>query len=456
MSPEILSIIVLVLLFVIATTLPVNLGALALAAAFFVGTIAVGLSVDEIILGVPGDGEITGGFPGDLFVLLVGLTYLFALAQNNGTVDLLVQWCMRLVRGRLAAVPWIFFFLTMLLSAIGALFAVAIVAPLAMPFARRYGVNLLLMGMMVVHGALGGAFSPISVYGAFVNETMVNEGLPSSPTTLFLTPMVINIVVAVGIYLLLGGRQLVGERVAVTADEAESDQRITHDGPGAANAPGSTGASTSSETTTTDAPERVAVGYEQVLTLVGLLVLAVGSVAFELDVGFLAIAIAVVLRLAAPRRKDAIGQISWSTVLLICGVITYVGVLQAAGTVDYVSERIIAIGAALVVALLLCYLGGVLSAFASSVGILGVAIPLAVPFLQQGEVSPIGMVAALAVATTIVDVSPFSTNGALILANAPADIDRDHFYRQMLAYAGVVVLVGPLLAWLLLVVPGWL
>ncbi len=454
MSPEILSIIVLVLLFVIATTLPVNLGALALAAAFFVGTMAVGLSVDEIILGVPGDGEISGGFPGDLFVLLVGLTYLFALAQNNGTVDLLVQWCMRLVRGRLAAVPWIFFFLTLLLSSIGALFAVAIVAPLAMPFARRYGVNLLLMGMMVVHGALGGAFSPISVYGAFVNETMVNEGLPSSPTTLFLTPMVINIVVAVGIYLLLGGRQLVGERVAVTADDAESDQRVSHDGPGAASAPGM--ASTSSQRSSVDAPERVAVGYEQVLTLVGLVVLAVGSVAFELDVGFLAIAIAVVLRLAAPKRKDAIGQISWSTVLLICGVITYVGVLQAAGTVDYVSERIIAIGAALVVALLLCYLGGVLSAFASSVGILGVAIPLAVPFLQQGEVSPIGMVAALAVATTIVDVSPFSTNGALILANAPADIDRDRFYRQMLAYAAVVVAVGPLLAWLLLVVPGWL
>jgi Na+/H+ antiporter NhaD/arsenite permease-like protein len=330
------------------------------------------------------------------------------------------------------------------------------VAPLALPFARRYGVNLLLMGMMVVHGALGGAFSPITVYGAFVNETMVNEGLPSSPTTLFLTPLVINVIVAIGIYLLLGGRQLVGERVAVTADETESDERVDHGGPGAASAPGREGATTSPQATTTEAPAPVAVGYEQVLTLIGILVLAVGSVAFELDVGFLALAIAVVLRLAAPRSKDAIKQVSWSTVLLICGVITYVGVLQAAGTVEYVSDAITAIGAALVAALLLCYLGGVLSAFASSVGILGVAIPLAVPFLQQGEVSPIGMVAALAVATTIVDVSPFSTNGALILANAPADIDRDRFYRQMLAYAGVVVLVGPLLAWLLLVVPGWL
>jgi len=79
-----------------------------------------------------------------------------------------------------------------------------------------------------------------------------------------------------------------------------------------------------------------------------------------------------------------------------------------------------------------------------------------VPFLQQGDVSAVGMVAALAVATTIVDVSPFSTNGALVLANAPDDIDRDRFYKQMLAYSAIVVAVGPLLAWLLLVVPGWL
>jgi hypothetical protein len=74
---------------------------------------------------------------------------------------------------------------------------------------------------------------------------------------------------------------------------------------------------------------------------------------------------------------------------------------------------------------------------------------------KQADVSAIGMVAALAVASTIVDVSPFSTNGALVLANAPSDIDTDRFYRQMLVYSGVVVAVGPLLAWLLLVVPGW-
>ena len=40
MRPEIISIIVLVLMFVIGTTMPVNLGVLALVAAFLVGTLA--------------------------------------------------------------------------------------------------------------------------------------------------------------------------------------------------------------------------------------------------------------------------------------------------------------------------------------------------------------------------------------------------------------------------------
>ncbi|WP_026536538.1 hypothetical protein [Arthrobacter sp. H14] len=92
---------------------------------------------------------------------------------------------------------------------------------------------------------------------------------------------------------------------------------------------------------------------------------------------------------------------------------------------------------------------------ASSVGIIGVAIALAVPFLQSGAIDPIGFVVALAIAATVVDVSPFSTNGALVLANVD-ERDRDKFYRQMLVYAGIVVAVGPGIAWLTVLVPGWL
>ena len=195
---------------------------------------------------------------------------------------------------------------------------------------------------------------------------------------------------------------------------------------------------------------------EQIVTLIGLAALAIGALAFNLNVGLVAMTVAVVLALISPNeQKNSVNKVSWSTVLLVGGVITYVGVLQRSGAIDAVGQGVSGIGVPLLSALLLCYIGAVVSAFASSVGVIGATIPLAVPFLLQGEVGAVGMIAALAISATIVDVSPFSTNGALVVANAQG-VDRDVFFRQFLIYSILVVLIGPALAWLALIVPGWL
>lgn len=189
----------------------------------------------------------------------------------------------------------------------------------------------------------------------------------------------------------------------------------------------------------------------QVLTLVGLVVLVAVTLIFDVDVGLVAISVAVVLTLTAPSlQKQAVDEVKWPVVLLICGV-PYVGVLEEMGTIDWVGGNVADIGIPLLAALLLCYVGAIVSAFASSVGVLGAFIPLAVPFLMQGEVGAVGTVAALAVASTVVDVSPYSTNGALVLANA-READTDVLYRQLLIYGGIVVAVAPVLVWLALVV----
>jgi di/tricarboxylate transporter len=450
-SPEIVSILALVAIFAIATVLPINMGALAFVAAFLVGTLSVGLTTDEIL----------GGFPAELVVTLIGVTYLFAIAQNNGTVDLLVRGAVRLVGGYVAAIPWIMFAVTALLTAIGALSpaAVAIIAPIALTFAARHGINPLLMGMMVVHGAQGGGFSPISVYGVTVNTIVEDEGLQSSPVTVFLASLLFNIAIGVVLFLVLGGRQLLGRRITVEAPADpghgnDGDGTTEVQGHGAAPGPAVGGPDPADDDHTVLTAQRVT--FDQVLTLVGLATVAVLALVFDLDIGFVSITVATVLAtFAAARHKGAVSQISWSTVLLIAGVLSFVFVLQEAGTIDYVGEAVIGLGAPLLIALLLAYIGGVVSAFASSTAIIGVAIALAVPFLQAGDIGTVGVVVALSVASTIVDVSPFSTNGALVLANAQ-DVDRDRFYKQILGYSSIVVVVGPFLAWLVFVVPGWL
>ena len=453
MPLELIPILALVAMFVAATLLPINMGTLGFVAAFLVGTIAVGMSTDDII----------AGFPSELFLTLVGVTYLFAIAQNNGTVDLMIRGAVRLVRGRVAFIPWVMFGITGLLTAFGALgpAAVAVIAPIALGFAKQYRINALLMGMMVIHGAQAGGFSPISIYGVTVNNIVAKAELMNSPLTLFLGSLFFNAAIGVLLFVFLGGRSLIGRTVH------DDDTETGADGSGggtpqpdiaiatpAGNGGGAT-ATLAAPETTKPLPTK-SVTFDQVLTLIGLGALAVFALGLDLDIGFVSMTVAAVLALASPKaQKGAVSQISWSTILLIGGVLTFVGVLQEAGSVEWVGNGVAALGMPLLVALLLCYLGGIVSAFASSTAILGATIPLAVPLLLAGEVSPIGVVVALAIASTIVDVSPFSTNGALVLANAQG-IDRDRFYKQILKYSALVVAIGPAIAWAVLVLPGWL
>ena len=427
MSPELISILVLVVVFVIATTRSINMGALAFAAAFGVGTLVADMKADDIFK----------GFPASLFVVLVGVTFLFAIARANGTTDWLVHMAIRLVGGRIALMPWVMFAITGLLTAIGAVSpaAVAIVAPIAMGFAAKYRISPLLMGVMVVHGAQAGGFSPISIYGTIVNGIVAKEGLPGNEIVLFLASAVVNLLIAAVVFVVLGGMKLA----------RQPTQALARTG-------GGSGPNEAEDDTPDE--ERVALTTPRVATLAGLAALVVAALVFDLDVGLAAITVAVLLSIVWPEQsKQAITQITWPTVLLICGILTYVAVLQTMGTIKWAGDSVAGVGAPLLAALLICYIGAIVSAFASSVGIMGALIPLAVPFLLRGDVSAVGLIAALAVSATVVDVSPFSTNGALVLAGAQ-DVDRDKFFKQLMVYGGIMVAAAPPLVWLALVVPG--
>lgn len=455
MSAPVLSIIILAAMFLLATVLPLNMGALAFVGAFLLGAVVLGMSTNEIL----------ANFPGGLFLTIVGVTYLFAIAQNNGTIDLLVRGAVRLVGSRVALIPWVMFAITAVITAVGALSpaAVAIIAPIALSFAGKYKISPLLMGMMVIHGAQAGGFSPIAVYGVTVNGILAKTDLAFSPTALFLSSFIFNLVIALVLFVVLGGRNLLSSKVGHFVEQAAEARMAVSVGAKAGTDVPFKGSGSGMYGPRDPAGDGVEATKErsqripQLVTIAGLVVLAVVALGFKMDVGFVSITIAIVLALVSPAaQKGAINKISWSTVLLICGMLTFVGVLEEAGTIKFVSNGVAGMGMPLLAALLICFIGAVVSAFASSTAILAALIPLAVPFLSTGEIGAVGVICALAVSATIVDVSPFSTNGALVLANAPEDVDKDQFYKRILGYSGIVIVAGPVLAWLALVVPGWL
>lgn len=454
MGPEWVAIIALVALFVIGTLLPINMGALAYVAAWFVGVYSLGLDEKEILAGVSGD----------LILTLIGVTYLFAIAKNNGTVDLIVRSAVRAVGGRVALIPWVMFAVTAVLTAIGAASpaACAIIGPVALGFAARYKISPLMMGMFVVHGAQGGGFSPISIYGVITNSVMEDAGLPVNEVLLFLASLVVNLILAVILFVLLGGRELMSRRIDLDDDTTlpggtspVSPGARDTGGTGATFGNGST-ATVTSPTSPTGTAVAPGVTGQQILTLVAFVSVAVVALAFDRNIGFVSITAAVLLSmLNAQEHKDAVKQVAWPTVLLVAGVSTYAAVLTTAGSPEFVGLWAAGLGAVALGALILCYVGGVVSAFASSTALLPVIVPIAVPLINEGGINAALFVAALAISSTIVDVSPFSTNGALMLANRPDTIEERVYYKQILTYSVIVVVAGPLLVWAALVLPGW-
>ncbi|HEX6150600.1 SLC13 family permease [Nocardioides sp.] len=454
MGPEWVAILALIALFVVGTVMPINMGALAYVAAWLVGMYSLDLDEKEILAGISAD----------LVLTLIGVTYLFAIARQNGTVDLIVRKAVGAVGGRVALIPWVMFAVTAVITAIGAASpaACAIIGPIALGFAGRYGISPLLMGMFVVHGAQAGGFSPISIYGTITNSVMETAGLGTSPLTIFFSSLAVNTVLAAVLFVALGGRKLLSVRM-------DADGQLVGAGAGAgttgaahgasaelADRRSATGASPTTGTPPSTDPEHAGSTREHVLTLLAFAAVAVVALVFEKNIGFVSITAAVLLSMSSPQAyKDTVKQIAWPTVLLVAGVTTYATILTTAGSPEFVGEWAAGLGAVVIGALILCYVGGIVSAFASSTALLPVIIPIAIPLISEGGLSAGLFVAALAVSSTIVDVSPFSTNGALMLANRPDTIDETVYYKQILGYAVIVTLVGPLLVWAALVLPGW-
>jgi len=419
-SIEIIPLIGLVVMFVIATVFPINIGFLGFIGAFLVGAIAFGYD----------DKEILEVFPSSIVLTIIGVTYFFGMAKQNGTIDLMVSACIRAVRGKLYLIPWVFFLVAAFLTSLGTFSpaAVALIAPAAMSFAGRTRMSPLVMGIMTINGAHAGAFSPISVSGVLVRDIVEGNGLTLDPWQLFFSSFGINTLLSV----------LTVAAYAITSRVKTLEYTAT-------------GSVMTIEDDTVDA-DHVPLTRVRMLTLALIAAILVIVLVGHQPISFVAIAAGVLLSFTDLKNTSrTIAGISWSTVLLVGGMVTYIAMLEELGTIDDLADMALLIGAPVVVALVLCYVIGVSSAFASSTALLAAIIPLSLPLLQLGELPVVGVVAALSIAATVVDVSPFSTNGALVLANAQG-IDRNVFYRQLLLNAGVVVAVAPLICWVLLVV----
>lgn len=451
MSLSLIAFLVLVAAFAVGSFTKINAGLLATVAAFGVGTLLAGMSVKDVI----------GQFPAGLFFILVGATLLFAIVRINGTIDLLAYWAERLAGDRKILVPILMFLLTAALASAGAFTpaAIAIVAPVGLALGTRFGISTLAMGLVIVQGANAGAFSPVNPFGVLGNKMLDGAGASDGSFKLYAYCFIFNAILAVIAYVLV---QAIMKRRAARAGV---DNAINNDGgadaPSGSSVSGPGGAGTAVLTAPASVvtgirtrPEKVAATPMRILTLVGIASLLVLTTVLGLDVGVASLVIAAVLIvLDSSVQKPAVESMPWSAIILVTGIVTYVGMLEKMGALKELQEGIAGLGNSSLAALIASYVVAIVSAFASTTGTLGVISPVIEPIAMDPLLTPVGVVTAIAISSSVVDVSPMSTSGALLMASAQPKDER-MFFRALLLWAIAMIGVVPLLVWFLFVQLG--
>lgn len=408
---------IFVAVFALATLRRVHLGILMFTAACLTGVLVAGMPLRDVV----------GGFPISIMLLVTGVTYFFGIAHINGTIDRVMTTLVARTGGGPVALPVVFFSLAAVASAMGSPQAGLVTGPVGMPVARRAGVDSVLMAIAINSGISAGAFAPTSLFGIVTYRVARDAGIDVSPFVLLAVAVIANVALLMAA-LVLFAPQPAGVQTAssnVTPSAAEP-HRVA--GAGA------------------NGPSRLT--PHQVATLVCMLGLVLSIVVcallgLEPDIGVIALGLGAVLTLIDPTMGTrAFARIDWSTAFVVGGIVTFVGVLQKLGSVDILGRAALTIGSPLLAALVVCMIAALVSAFASTTGVLAALVPMAVPLAASGSVPGWALITALGVCATIVDASPFSNTGATLIASAP-DEDRGRLRTMLMRWGMAMVVVGP-------------
>jgi di/tricarboxylate transporter len=402
------SVAALIAAIVVSMTTRVNVGLVALALAWIVGRYLAGLPAAAV----------AAGFPTPLFLALAGVTLLFATADVNGTLERLAHRAGALARGSARALPLVFFALACIVSAAGpgAVSAVALVAPLAMAAAARSGISPFLMSLMVANGANAGNLSPVSAVGVIANSRIADAGLGDHWLKVMIANLVASLLVAAFAYVVLGDRRARARSVDAPVVSAPAPltgtQRLT-------------------------------------AAIIALWIAAVLVLGLSLgEIGFSALAGAVVVvAFGAADESRAVARTPWGVILMVCGVTTLVAVVEKTGGMELFTAALARLASPATVNGVVAFVTGVISLYSSTSGVVLPAFLPTVPGLvaQLGGGDPLAVALSINVGSSLVDVSPLSTLGALCLATVANPPDARVLFRQLLLWGFAMTVAGALL-----------
>ena len=394
--------------------------------------IAFGIIVGGVFAGTPAT-KVMNAFPLSLFMILVGVTFLFGMAQTNGTMEKLTAYSIRACKGNTALVPIIIYILATFITTIGPgnIAGCALMAPVAMAIASKVKMPAFLMTLLVVGACNGAAFSPFAPTGIISNGIIAKcapeLGIPADYLNTLAWKIHFNSTIAqgfvnIGGFFVMGGLKWIREQKGAALDIDELAPK----------------------------PEPFNAAQKTTLLLVAILIILVvvpglpgvkGTLPKTItnmlsNVGSISFVLSIVLMLTGyGDSKAAVKVMPWSVIMMVCGVSVLIDVMDKAGGLNFLVEVMASVAGPTTICFWTAFVPAVISAYSSSSGVvMPMFLPMTPGLVELTGGDPIAIISAIDVGSHLVDTSPLSTLGALCIASAGEEEDKGVLFRKLLIW----------------------
>ena len=392
-----------------------------------VGIMCMGFSmVLGLVFGLDAK-EILSGFSSSLFIQMVGITYLFAIINSNGTLELLARKMVRLVGKKKALIPFVMYILGFLICAVGpgAIPSLAIIPVIAIPVAVSAGINPIMTAIIGDLGVMSGRMSPLTPEAAVVRELMEDQGLVGNTIPIMIGMTITALIVVVLVYIYYKGWK-------VEKHEEEKEEVLPK------------------------------FNGKQWLSLAGLIILAVGVLFFSWNVGLTGFLVgSVLIVLGCGEEKKASKGIPWNVILMVLGVGILMNVISLSGGIDIMVSALEKIMGHRTAAMIMAVTAGFMSFFSSGLGVVfPTLIPTATGLASGLGVGAVELVTVIVIGGTVSGFTPISTTGALVMAgvaqqeNAEEKFPQNRLFVELFAVSFIALAVLAIMA--VIGVYGWI
>ena len=394
--------------------------------------IAFGIIVGGVFAGTPAS-KVMNAFPLSLFMILVGVTFLFGMAQTNGTMEKLTAYSIRACKGNTALVPIIIYILATFITTIGPgnIAGCALMAPVAMAIASKVKMPAFLMTLLVVGACNGAAFSPFAPTGIISNGIIAKcapeLGIPADYLNTLAWKIHFNSTIAqgfvnIGGFFVMGGLKWIREQKGAALDIDELAPK----------------------------PEPFNAAQKTTLLLVAILIILVvvpglpgvkGTLPKTItnmlsNVGSISFVLSIVLMLTGyGDSKAAVKVMPWSVIMMVCGVSVLIDVMDKSGGLNFLVQIMSSVAGPTTICFWASFVPAVLSAYSSSSGVvMPMFLPMTPGLVELTGGDPVSIISAIDVGSHLVDTSPLSTLGALCIASAGEEEDKGVLFRKLLIW----------------------